>query len=101
MIVPATLLGRAPLSNSLQFLPSMPTLVGKHLHKSIDAPVVEYRPVTIAMLLLVSLGDHLPLGEIADHHGAFNQSVGDEMRGFVQAVTLFVALPFGHTLIDF
>ena len=30
--------------------------------------------------------------ETAGHPGAFNQSGGDEMRGFVQTVTLFVAL---------
>jgi hypothetical protein len=50
--------------------------------------------------LLVSFHDHLPLGKVANHHGAFNQSVSDEMRGFVQTVTLFVAFALRDALID-
>src|SRR5690348_3118822 len=99
-MTPAALLGRVPLSNRLQVLPSVPTLVGEHQHKAIQAPVIEDRPIAIAVLLLVGLGNHLPLGEIANHHGAFNQSVGDEMRGFVQTVTLFVALALRDALIN-
>ena len=99
-MTPAALLGRVPLSNRLQVLPSVPTLVGEHRHKAIQAPVIEDRPIALAVLLLVGLGNHLPLGEIANHHGAFNQSVGDEMRGFVQTVTLFVALALRDALID-
>src|SRR5258708_35101960 len=99
-MTPAALLGRVPLSTSLQFLPSVPTLVGEQRHKAIQAPVIEDRPIAIAVLLLVGLGNHLPLGEIANHHGAFNQSVGDEMRGFVQTVTLFVALALRDAVID-
>jgi len=44
-----------------------------------------------APFLLMGFGAHLSLGKIANHHGAFNQSGGDEMRGFVQTVTLFGA----------
>ena len=78
----------------------MLTLILQHPHKAIQAPVIEDRAVEVPVLLLVSLRDHLPLGEIANHHGAFNQSVGNEVRGFVQTVPLFVPLAFRDTLID-
>jgi hypothetical protein len=48
----------------------------------------------VLLVCFVSMGfrDHLPLGEIANHHGTFNQSVRDEMTCFVQTVALFIAL---------
>jgi hypothetical protein len=51
-------------------------------------------------MLGMLLGDHLPLGKISDHHRAFNQSVSDEMGGFVQTVTALVALLFGDPPVD-
>ncbi len=38
--------------------------------------------------------------KIANHHGAFNQSVGNEVRSFVQTVPLFVTFAFGDALVD-
>ena len=75
----ATVLGSVPLFDTFQSLPSMQTLVVQHLHQGVHAPVIEHRPVASAVLLLVGLGDHLTLGEIAHHHGTFNQSVGEEV----------------------
>jgi hypothetical protein len=84
----------------MQLFPSMLTLVFQHPHKAVQGPVVEDRPVPLSVLLLVGFRDHLPLGEIANYHGAFNQSRGDEMRGFVQTVPVFVAFPFRNALVD-
>jgi hypothetical protein len=54
----------------------------------------------LRVLVLMGFHDHLPLGKIANHHGAFNQPVSDEMRGFVQTVTLFSAFTLRHALVD-
>ncbi len=51
-------------------------------------------------LLLAGFGDHLPLGKLANHHRALKQSVGDEVRGFVQTVPVFVALALCDALVD-
>src|SRR5262245_57914085 len=70
------------------------------MHKAVQPPVVEDGTVQTSLLmlcllfLLMGFGDQLPLGKIANHHGAFNQSAGDEMRGFMQTVPLFMALAF-------
>jgi hypothetical protein len=88
----------------MQLFPKAQTLVVQYLHKAVQPPVVEDRATQASALLriLVLMGfhDHLPLGKIANHHGAFNQSGGDEMGGFVQTRTLFVALTSGNALID-
>src|SRR6266702_7653328 len=75
----------------------MQTLVGKHLHKAVEPPIIIYHTVTDAPLVplfggLLSffLNDHLPLGKIADYHSPFSQLVCDEMRSFMQTVSLFV-----------
>src|SRR5579859_7315874 len=46
------------------------------------------------------LHDHLPLTQITNHNGSLNQFVRDEMRRFVQRVTLLVALLLCHPLVD-
>ena len=56
----------------------MSTLVLKHLHKAVQAPIIEDGAMQGARPLVVGFGDHLPLGEIANHHGAFNQSASDD-----------------------
>src|SRR5205085_5271703 len=83
------------------------TLVGKHLHKTIEPPIIVHHAVAdlplaplFAGLMLLLLDDHLPLGKIADHHSPFSQSVRDEMRGFVQTVLLFAALLLRNPLVD-
>src|SRR5256884_9300086 len=84
----------------------MQTLVGKHLHKAVEPPIIIYHTVTDAPLVplfggLLSffLNDHLPLGKIADYHSPFSQLVCDEMRSFMQPVSLFVRLAFGDPLV--
>jgi hypothetical protein len=67
----------------MQVFPKPLALVLQHLRKTVQSPVVEdgamQASALLRVLLLVGLGDHLPLGKIANHHGAFNQSVSDEM----------------------
>ncbi len=100
-------LRRVVLIFSKQFFPKAPTLVLKHLHKAIEPPIIIHHAVAdlplaplCAGFLLLLPDDHLPLGKIADHHSPFSQSVCDEMGGFMQTVALFIALAFGHPLVD-
>ena len=90
-----------------EFFPKAQTLVGKHLHKAVETPIIIYHAVAylplapfFAGLALLLFDDHLPLGKIADHHSPFSQSVRDEMGGFMQAISLFVAFLLGNTLVD-
>ena len=93
--------GRIAFTNNIQFFPKAQTLVGKHLHKAIKTPIIIYHSIANAPLvplfgdlLVFFLDDHLPLGEITDHHSSFSQLVCDEVGGFVQTVLLFVPLTF-------
>src|SRR5712691_7520297 len=61
----------------MQFFPKTQTLVGKHLHKAIKTPIIIHHAIADVSLALLFgslffcfLDDHLPLGEIADHHSA-------------------------------
>jgi hypothetical protein len=85
----------------MQFFPKAQTLVGKHLHKAIEIPIIIHQEVAdlplsflFRDLTLLFLDDHLPLGKIANDHSPFSQCVNDEMGGFVQIVALFVAFLF-------
>jgi len=91
----------------MQFFPKAQTLILKRLHKAIESPIIIHHAVTYASLVPLFAGlvffpgdDHLPLGKIADHHSLFNQSVCDEMGGFVHTFSLLVMLAFRHTLVD-
>src|SRR6266702_6685973 len=84
----------------------MQTLVCKHLHKSVETPIIIHQAIAdvplgslFGGLVLPFFHDHLPLGKIADHHSPFSQSVRDEMGGFVQTVFFFVALALGYPLV--
>lgn len=75
----------------IEFLPNMQTLVDKHLHKAIQPPIIVHHAVAylplaplFGSLVILLLEDHLPLGEIADHHSPFSQSVCDQMGGFMR-----------------
>ncbi len=77
------------------------------MHKAIESPIIIHQAVTdlplapfFRGLSLVSFDDHLPLGKIADDHSPFSQSVGDELRSFMQTVALFAALLLGNPLVD-
>src|SRR5579859_491660 len=82
-----------------EFFPNMQTLVGEHLHKAVETPIIihqaiAYLPLALFFggLLLPFLDGHLLLGKIANHHSPFSQSVRDEMGGFMQTVLLFTLL---------
>jgi hypothetical protein len=99
--------GRIALIYDKEFFPKTQTLVGEHLHKARDSPIIVHHTVTylplpplFGDLALLFLDDHLLLGKIADHHSPFSQSVCDEMGGFVQTVSLFVAFLLGNPLVD-
>src|SRR5689334_20138 len=86
----------------------MHTLVGKHLHKTVEAPIIVHHavadlslPPLFRSLLLFLLNNHLPLGKIANHHSSFSQSVRDEMRSFMQTVLLLAPLLLRDSLINF
>ena len=102
LLVPTAAAGLARFAfiDDCQDFPSQETFVGEHLHKAVEAPIVVDTAMEGFQMLGMLLGDHLPLGKISDHHSAFNQSVSDEMRGFVQTVPLFVAFAFRDTLVD-
>ena len=68
-------LARIALIDDFQHFPSQETLVGEHLHEVIESPIVVHRPMQGLLMLGMRFGDHLPLGKISDHHGAFNQQV--------------------------
>src|SRR5947209_16062694 len=44
--------------------------------------------------------DHLPLTQITNHNSSLNQLVSNEMRRFVQAITLLVAFLLGNALVN-
>src|SRR5712692_1826717 len=101
-----TLLRGIPFADAMQFFPVQQTLVGKHLHKAVETPIivhhaVAYLPLAFLFggLVLLLFHDHLPLGKIANDHSPFSQCASDEMRCFVQTVLLFVALVFGYSLV--
>lgn len=101
-----TLFVRIALTDDIQFLPIQQTLIGQHPHKAIEAPIIIHHAVTdapllpvLGTLLLLLAHDHLPLGKIADDHSPFSQFAGDEVRGFVQTVPLFVTLLFSNALV--
>ncbi len=78
--------GGIALAYYIQFFPKAQTLVGQHLHKAIETPIiidhaVAHTPLVplLAGLVLLLLDDHLPKGAIADHHSPFSQCAGDEM----------------------
>ena len=102
-----TLLGRIAFTNTIQCFPVQQTLVGKHLHKARETPIIVNQTVSdlplasfLRSFLLVCFENHLLLGKIANDHSAFSQSVGDKMRCFVQTVALFAAFAFGYALVD-
>jgi len=96
-------LARIAFIDDTEFFPIQQTLVGKHLYKAVEAPIIIHQTVANAsltlffgsLLLLMLLPDHLPLGKIADNHSSFSQSTRDQMGGFVQTVLLFTAFAFG------
>src|ERR1051326_7796366 len=99
--------GRIAFIYFMQFFPEAQTLVGQHLHKARQTPVIIYQTVAnlplaflLEGLLLLLFDDHLPLGKIADHHSPFSQSVCDQMGGFVQTVLLLAPLFLGDTFVD-
>jgi hypothetical protein len=101
-----TCLRRIVLIYYREFFPKAQTLVGQHLHKAIEPPIiichaVAYLPLApfFGGLVPLILDDHLPLGEIADHHSPFSQSVCDEMGGFMQTVLLLTPLLLCYPLI--
>lgn len=103
-----TRLGGITFAYYIQFLPNMQALVLKHLHKAIETPIIVHQPVAdlsfpsfFTGLVFLFLGDHLLLGKITYYHSSFSQLVGDEMRGFMQAVPLFPTLLFGYSFVDF
>ncbi len=90
-----------------QFFPKTQTLVGKHLHKAVETPIIVHHavaylpfPPLFAGLMLLFLNDHLPLGKIANDHSPFSQCASDEVRGFMQTVSLFAALLLRNPFID-
>ena len=92
--VPAPAAGLARMAFILDFqhFPSENTLVGEHLDKLVQTPIVVHAAMQGFLMLGVLLGDHLPLLKMSDHHSPFNQFVSDEMGGLVQTVTALVAL---------
>src|ERR1051326_6196378 len=52
------------------------------------------------LMLGVLLHDHLPLGQVPNHHSSFNQSVTHEMTCFVQTVCPFVPFPLRDPFVD-
>src|SRR5712692_3217214 len=96
-----TRLGGIAFAYYREFFPKAQTLVGQHLHKAVESPIIIHHAVADAPpgalfggLLLLFLHDHLPLGKIANHHSSFSQSVCDQVRSFMQTVALFVAFLF-------
>src|SRR5713226_3813275 len=90
-----------------EFFPKTQTLVGKHLHKAVETPIIIDHavadlpfPLLFGGLVFLLFDDHLPLGKIADHHSPFSQSVCDEMGGFVQTVSLLAPLFLGYLFVD-
>jgi hypothetical protein len=66
-------LGRIVFVSDREFFPKAQTLVGKHLHKAIETPIIIHHAVAdlplapfLGSLVLLPLDDHLPLGKIAD-----------------------------------
>jgi hypothetical protein len=83
-----------------EYFPSEHTLVGEHLHKAIQAPVIEDRPMLCFQMFLMFLRDHLPLGKVSDHNSSLNQFVSDETGGFMQTITTLGTLLLGDALVD-
>src|SRR5258708_5686093 len=61
------------LINYREFFPKTQTLIGKHLHKTVESPVIIDHSVTdtplvplLPGLMLFLRNDHLPLGKIAE-----------------------------------
>ena len=72
--------GGIAFADDMQFFPKAQTLVGKHLHKAVETPIiihhaVAYLPLApfLGGLTLLLLDDHLPLGKIANDHSPFSQ----------------------------
>ncbi len=95
-----TLFGRVAFIYSVEIFPREHTFVAEHLHEGVEAPLIIHRSIELFVALFVFLHDHLPLGQISDHHGSLNQSVGDEMRCFMQRVLPLVALTLRDALVD-
>src|SRR5713101_8958699 len=100
--------GRIAFIYDMQFFPIQQTLVGKHLHKAVEAPIIIDHAVTdfaffplFGGLVLLFLDDHLPLGKITDDNSSFSQFARDEMGCFVQTVLLLLALLFRDTFVRF
>jgi hypothetical protein len=92
---------------NIQFFPKAQTLVGKHLHKAVETPIIVHHAVTylplapfFGSLVLLFFDDHLPLGKIANDHSPFSQCASDEVRSFVQTVSLFATFLLGNPLVD-
>ncbi len=107
LLTAMTLLGGIAFTYKIQFFPKQQTLVGKHLHKAVESliiihhavPNVSFSPL-FGGLALVFVHDHLLLRKITDDHSSFSQCARDEMRRFVQTVSLFVALLLGNAFVD-
>jgi hypothetical protein len=67
----------------LEVFPVQLAFVGQHTEESVQAPIVENRPIEMLVPILMLLHHHLPLGKIADHNSTFNQFVAYEMRSLV------------------
>jgi hypothetical protein len=91
----------------MQFFPKVQTLVGEHLHKTIESPIIIYQVIAyvslapfFAGLALLLFDDHLPKGAIANHHSPFSQCASDKMGSLVQTVLLLAALLLSNALVD-
>src|SRR6266851_5182962 len=100
--------GRIAFIDDRKCFPKAQTLIGKHLHKAVESPIIIHQAVAQASLvslftsfMLLFLDDHLPLGKIADDNSSFSQFASDEMGCFVQTVLLLLALLFRDTFVRF
>jgi hypothetical protein len=100
MPAPAAPLGTIAFIYVRQRLPSQDAFVLQHLDKAVETPIVVHRPMQGLQVLGVFFRDHLPLGQVSYHNGAFNQCVGDEVACFVQRVLAFIPLPLRDAPID-
>jgi hypothetical protein len=100
-------LGRIAFTDDMQFFPKVQALVGEHLHKTLESPIIIYHAIAyvslapfFAGLALLLFDDHLPKGAIANYHGPFSQCASDKMGGLVQIVLLLAALLLSNALVD-
>ena len=72
----------------------------EHFREGGESPIIEDGSIQVFVALRMLTRDHLSLTQITNHNSSLNQFVSNEMRRFVQRVSLLVAFLLSNPLVN-